>query len=217
MGVLATGSLARTSPSRITTHARCDDFPTSSPMTISGLLGGAMVVSSNRQIDRKPSLRHPHYLAVAPAPGSFLSVVRSGERLRWQRPPRSSSGAGAGGHPEAPDWRPLGACPYRRQCAECSPPKFIGGLSRTVMGSAPSVGVVASVPSTVSAADSVPSPVDSPSLATVSSLGVSTASLEGSSGWMTSSSGCSSVASSAGTSSIVAASPVLTASSIAGC
>lgn len=43
-------------------------------------------------------------------------------------------GAGAGGHPEAPDWRPLGACPYRRQCAECSPPKFIGGLSRTVMG-----------------------------------------------------------------------------------
>ena len=92
-----------------------------------------MVVSSNRQADRKPSLRHPHYLAVAPAPGSFLSVVRSGERLRWQRPP-VLFGAGAGGHPEAPDWRPLGACPYRRQCAECSPPKFIGGLSRTVMG-----------------------------------------------------------------------------------
>ena len=22
-------------------------------------------------------------------------------------------GAGANGHPEAPDWRPLGACPYR--------------------------------------------------------------------------------------------------------
>ena len=41
------------------------------------------------------------------------------------------------------------------------------------------MGVVASVPSTVSAADSVPSPVDSPSLATVSSLGVSTASLFG--------------------------------------
>ena len=38
--------------------------------------------------------RHSHYLAVAPGPGSFLSVVRSGERLRWQRPPRPSSGQG---------------------------------------------------------------------------------------------------------------------------
>ena len=36
----------------------------------------------------------PHYLAVAPAPGSFLSVVRSGERLRWQHPPGTSSGQG---------------------------------------------------------------------------------------------------------------------------
>lgn len=132
-------------------------------------------------------------------------------------PPPVLFGAGVGGHPGVPDWRPLGVCPYRRQCAECSPSKFIGGLSWTVMGSAPSVGVVASVPSTVSAADSVPSPVDSPSLAIVSSLGVSTASLEGSSDWMTSSSGRSSVAASVGASSIVAASPVLTASSIAGC
>ena len=133
LGVLATGSLARTSPSRVARHAQCDDFPTSSPMTISGLLAGAVVVSSNRRADRRPSLRHPHYLAVAPAPSSFLSVVRSGERLRWQRPP-ALFGAGADGHPEAPDRRPLGACPYRRQCAECSPPKFIGGLSWTVMG-----------------------------------------------------------------------------------
>ena len=92
-----------------------------------------MVVSSNRQADRKPSLRHPHYLAVAPAPGSFLSVVRSGERLRWQHP-RALFGAGADGHPKAPDRRPLGACPYRRQCAECLPPRFISGLSQTVMG-----------------------------------------------------------------------------------
>ena len=46
--LLATGLLASTSPSRVATHAQCDDFPTSSPMTISGLLGGAMVVSSNR-------------------------------------------------------------------------------------------------------------------------------------------------------------------------
>ena len=133
LGVLATGSLARTSPSRVARHAQCADFPTSSPMTISGLLGGAMVVSSNRQADWKLSPRHPHYLAVSPASGSFLSVARSGERLRWQHPP-ALFGAGADGHPEAPDRRPLGACPYRRQCAECSSPKFIGGLSRTVMG-----------------------------------------------------------------------------------
>ena len=93
LGVLATGSLASTSPSRVATHAQCDDFPTSSPMTISGLLGGAMVISSNRQIDWKPSLRHPHYLAMVPAPGSFLSVVRICERLRWQRS-RPSSGQG---------------------------------------------------------------------------------------------------------------------------
>ena len=133
LGVLATGSLARTSPSRVATRAQCDDFPTSSPMAISGLLGGSMVVSSNRRADWRPFLRRAHYLAVAPAPGSFLSVVRSGERLRWQRPP-ALFGAGADGHPEAPDWRPLGACPYRRQCAECSPPKFIGGLLWNAMG-----------------------------------------------------------------------------------
>ena len=49
-------------------------------------------------------------------------------------PPRGLFGVGADGHPEAPDRRPLGACPYRRQCAECSPPKPIGGLPQTVMG-----------------------------------------------------------------------------------
>ena len=48
LSLLATGALSSTSPSRLATHAQCDDFPTSSPMTISGLLGGAMVVSSNR-------------------------------------------------------------------------------------------------------------------------------------------------------------------------
>ena len=144
LGVLATGSLARTSPSRVATHAQCDDFQASSPMTISGLLGGAMVASSNRQADRKPSLRHPHYLAVAPAPDRFRAVVRSGERFRWQHPP-ALFGAGADGHPEAPDRRPLGACPYRRQCAECSPPKFIGGLSWTVMGRRARSPVVSSV------------------------------------------------------------------------
>lgn len=43
-----TGLLARSSPSRAMTRAQCDDFPTSSPMTIPGLVGGSMVVSSNR-------------------------------------------------------------------------------------------------------------------------------------------------------------------------
>ena len=68
------------------------------------------------------SPRHPHYLAVAPGPGSFLSVVRSGERPRWQHPP-GPRGAGADGHPGTPDRRPLGAWPNCRPCAECSPPK----------------------------------------------------------------------------------------------
>ena len=49
--------------------------------------------------------------------------------------PRALYGAGADGHPEAPDRRPLGACPYRRQCAECSPSNFIDSLLQTVMGS----------------------------------------------------------------------------------
>ena len=49
-------------------------------------------------------------------------------------PPRALFGAGADGHPEAPDRRPLGACLYRRQRAECSSLKPIGGSSLTVMG-----------------------------------------------------------------------------------
>ena len=59
---------------------------------------------------------------MAPGPGSFLSVVRSGERPRWQHPP-GPRGAGADGHPGTPDRRPLGAWPNCRPCAECSPPK----------------------------------------------------------------------------------------------
>lgn len=46
--LFATGALSRTSPSRVATHAQWDDFPTSSPMTASGILVGATVVSSNR-------------------------------------------------------------------------------------------------------------------------------------------------------------------------
>ena len=46
--LFATGVLNSTSPSRVATHAQWDDFPTSSPMTASGILIGATVVSSNR-------------------------------------------------------------------------------------------------------------------------------------------------------------------------
>ena len=61
-------------------------------------------------------------------------ISRSERRAPPVATPPALFGAGADGHPEAPDRRPLGACPYRRQCAECSSPKFIGGLPQTVMG-----------------------------------------------------------------------------------
>ena len=71
-----------------------------------------------------------------------LTVVRSGERPRRQYPPGALYRAGADGHPEAPDRQPLGTCPYRRQCTECSPSKFIDGPFQTV--TAPSVEVSSS-------------------------------------------------------------------------
>lgn len=49
-------------------------------------------------------------------------------------PPPCPRGAGAHGYPGTPDRRPLGVWPNCRPCAECSPPKFIGGLSQTAMG-----------------------------------------------------------------------------------
>ena len=63
-------------------------------------------------------MRRPHYLAVAPAPSSFLSVVRSGERLKWQRP----------GPLRGKDRRPIRRRP-------------IGGLSglARIVGNAPNV------------------------------------------------------------------------------
>ena len=132
--LLGTGLLARSSPSRVTTHAQCADFPTSSPMTISGLSrwchGG--ILQSVRPIGSPPLDTHitwPWRPRPAVSYQSFGAASASGGNT-----PRALFGAGADGHPEAPDRRPLGACPYRRQCAECSPPKFIGGLSWTVMG-----------------------------------------------------------------------------------
>ena len=92
-----------------------------------------MVISSNRRADRKPSRDTHITLPWRPRPAvsyqSFGAVGASGGNT-----PRALFGAVADGHPEAPDRRPLGACPYRGQCAECSPQKLIGGLLRTVMG-----------------------------------------------------------------------------------
>ncbi len=107
----------------------------SGPVDFSALELSALFRPGLDRLRELCDMRRPHYLAVVPAPSSLLSVVRSGELLRWQHPP-ALCGAGTDGHPEAPDRRPLGACPYRRQCAECSPQKLIGGLSQTVMGGA---------------------------------------------------------------------------------
>ena len=92
--LLATGLLASTSPSRVATRAQCDDFPTSSHMTVPGLLGGAMVVSSNRQADREPSLRHPHYLAVGPRPAVSYQSFGAASAFGGNTPPGPSSGQG---------------------------------------------------------------------------------------------------------------------------
>ena len=71
-------------------------------------------------------------------PGPAVSYQSSGAASApGGNTPRALYGAGADGHPEAPDRRPLGACPYRRQCAECSPSKFIDSLFQTVMGRRP--------------------------------------------------------------------------------
>ena len=92
--LLATDLLASTSPSRVATHAQCDDFPTSSPMTISGLLGGAMVVSSNRgPIGSSPCDAHitwPWRPRPAVSYRSFGAASASGGNT----PPGPSSGQG---------------------------------------------------------------------------------------------------------------------------
>ena len=64
-----------------------------------------------------------------------LPISRSERRASpSHHPPPGPRGAGAHGYPGTPDRRPLGAWPNCRPCAECSPPKFIGGLSQTAMG-----------------------------------------------------------------------------------
>lgn len=48
--LLATDLLVSVSTSRVMTYAWCNDFPTSGPMAIFGLLGGAIAAFPNRQI-----------------------------------------------------------------------------------------------------------------------------------------------------------------------
>ena len=61
-------------------------------------------------------------------------ISRSERRASSAATPPGPREAGAHGYPGTPNRRPLGAWPNCRPCAECSPPKFIDGLSQTVMG-----------------------------------------------------------------------------------
>ena len=80
-----------------------------------------------------PSLRHLHYPAVAPGPAVSYQSFGAASVLGGSTPSRGPRGAGAHGYPGTSDRRLFGAWPNCRPCAECSPPKFIGGLSLTVM------------------------------------------------------------------------------------
>ena len=67
-------------------------------------------------------------LRLAPSPGGLWEVVRNGDRLRWQHP-QTLYGAGANGHPEATDRRPLGASLTLRQPTDSSiPVEYCGKL-----------------------------------------------------------------------------------------
>lgn len=70
---------------------------------------------------------------LASAPDGLSSVARRGS-APGGNVPSALFGAGADCHPGASDRRPLWACPYRRQRAECSSLKLIGGSSLTAMG-----------------------------------------------------------------------------------
>ena len=60
-------------------------------------------------------------------------------------PPGGSRGR-AHGYPGLPIGRPFGAWPDCRPCAECSPLKFIGGLSQTAMGATLALGATTFIP-----------------------------------------------------------------------
>lgn len=74
------------------------------------------------------------------APGPAVSYRRSERRASSAAtPPGGPRGAGAHGYPGPPIGRPLGAWLNCRPCAQCLPPKFIGGSSQTAMGATPAL------------------------------------------------------------------------------
>lgn len=75
-----------------------------------------------------------------------LPISRSERRASPSHHPPGPRGAGAHGYPGTPDRRPLGVWPNCRPCAECSPPKFIGGLSQTAMGATLALGATTFIP-----------------------------------------------------------------------
>ena len=132
---LATRLFRTTSPALVARQTQCVDLPTSRPNTaVQVSASGIMVVSFQSSVDRNAASCDTHITwpwRLRPAVSYQSSGAASAP---GGNTPRALYGAGADGHPEAPDRRPLGACPYRRQCAECSPSKFIDGLFQTVMG-----------------------------------------------------------------------------------
>ena len=68
-----------------------------------------------------------------PGPAVSYQSFGAASVLGGSTPSRGPRGAGAHGYPGTSDRRLFGAWPNCRPCAECSPPKFIGGLSRTAM------------------------------------------------------------------------------------
>lgn len=69
-------------------------------------------------------------------PASAFAVARRDARPAWRFPGVESYDDFLSSR-----WL-LGSCPYRRQCAECLPPKFIGGLFWSAMGGVSTEGLM---------------------------------------------------------------------------
>ena len=91
------------------------------------------MASSRRWADRKPCPRHPT-LPGCGLRARRLPVSRSDQRASSAAtPPRALEGQGQRAIRGCSIGGPLAAWPNCGPCAEYSPPKFIGGLSLTVM------------------------------------------------------------------------------------
>ena len=73
-------------------------------------------------------------------------ISRSERRASSVAAPPGGSRGRAHGYPGLPIGRPFGAWPDCRPCAECSPLKFIGGLSQTAMGATLALGATTFIP-----------------------------------------------------------------------